>query len=362
MAAPAKYNEVMSVIKRRISEGDYLVDSIPGERRLAEETGVSYMTARRAVRQLLDEEVLIRAPSGSLDVHPSYSKRTKPAEVVLLYPAYPSSYLTQLRGVVSEFADRRGQNLRPAQFVHWDEQAVFESVAQAKGTVVIPHGPPIPSRLMEHFKNHKVVVLDGDFADRGIPSVRLFSDSCVLAVMEHLRRLGHRRVDCLNTQNRNVEIDRRIDIWRQWREDHGIAGQLHDDPAPNYTDPTIVAYRMMAELLDRNGADATAFVATTCPAAIGAIRACYERGVQVGPDVSIAAVNLEPPAEFFCPSITGLNTPDLTTVLAKCFDWFASDEPWIGSRLLEPADSALFRGESSTTPPKRSRGAAAAKR
>ena len=74
MAAPTKYNEVMSVIKRRIQEGDYLVESIPGERRLAEETGVSYMTARRAVRQLLEEEVLTRDDSGSLAIHPTFAK------------------------------------------------------------------------------------------------------------------------------------------------------------------------------------------------------------------------------------------------------------------------------------------------
>ena len=55
MAAPSKYQDVMAVIKQRIREGDYYVDSIPGERRLAEETGVSYMTARRAVLQLLEE-------------------------------------------------------------------------------------------------------------------------------------------------------------------------------------------------------------------------------------------------------------------------------------------------------------------
>src|ERR1700752_5488981 len=102
MAAPAKYTEVMSVIKRRIREGDYLLDSIPGERKIAEETGVSYMTARRAVQELLDAEVLIRGDSGALDVHPTYTRRAKPAEVVLLCPAYPSSYLTQLRVLVSD--------------------------------------------------------------------------------------------------------------------------------------------------------------------------------------------------------------------------------------------------------------------
>ena len=59
MPAPAKYTEVMSVIKRRIREGDYLLDNIPGERKIAEETGVSYMTARRAVQELLDEEAAL---------------------------------------------------------------------------------------------------------------------------------------------------------------------------------------------------------------------------------------------------------------------------------------------------------------
>ncbi|TWT77250.1 Bacterial regulatory protein, gntR family [Posidoniimonas polymericola] len=350
MAAPAKYNEVMSVIKRRISEGDYLVDSIPGERRLAEETGVSYMTARRAVRQLLDDEVLIRDESGALEVHPTYTKRIKPAEVVLLYPAYPSSYLTQLRVAVSEFATRRTINLRPTQFVHWDEKLVYDNVSQAKGTIIIPHGPPIPSRLLHHFNAHKVVILDGDFSTKGLPSVRLFSDDCIVAVLDHLRGLGHRRLDCLNTQNRNLEIERRIEIWRRWKERHSIEGELHDDPAPVATDPTIVAYRLMSRLLDQRQVEATAFIGTTCPAAIGAIRACYERGLAVGSDLSIAAVNLEPPAEFFCPSITGLNTPELTGVLAKCFDWFAGTSSWRGRMLLEPSGSALFAGESAGAP------------
>src|SRR5688572_9087662 len=115
MAPPIRYNEVISVIKQRIREGDYFVDAIPGERRLAEETGVSYMTARRAVQELLDESVLIRQPSGSLAVHPDYAKRVNPSEVSLLYPAYPSAYLTQLRVLVAEAAARRGLTLRPGQ-------------------------------------------------------------------------------------------------------------------------------------------------------------------------------------------------------------------------------------------------------
>lgn len=350
MAAPAKYTEVMSVIKRRIREGDYLLDSIPGERKIAEETGVSYMTARRAVQELLDEEVLIRDPSGSLDVHPRFTKRNKPAEVVLLCPAYPSGYLTQLRGFVSDFASKRSFGLRPAQFVHWDEKMVVEAVEQAKGTFIIPYGPEIPARLVESFQANKVVILDGDFTRDGLPSIRLFSDRCIERVMDHLYELGHRHVDCINTQNRNPEIDRRIDIWERWLRRRGVKGDLWDDPAPVFTDPTIIAYRQMSRLIDEKQSKATAFIGTTCPAAIGAIRACWERGLRVGKDLSICTVNIEPPAEFFCPSITGLNTPDLSDVLGHCFDWFGSRLSWRGPELLEPKESILFEGESTGRP------------
>ncbi len=346
MPSQAKYTEVMSVIERRIREGDYLLSSIPGERKIAEETGVSYMTARRAVLKLLDQKVLIRQPSGALDIHPSYAMQARPAEVVLLYPAYPSNYLTQLRGLVSDFAEKRGVRLRPAQYVHWDESTVVEAAEQARGAFVIPSGAEIPPRLIEIFKTNKVVILDGDYAGTGLPSIRLFSEENIEMVLEHLYELGHRHIDCVNTQNQNEEIERRIDIWQRWTKRKKVQGQLWDQPAPMFTDPTIVSYNLMARLLDENETRATAMVGTTCPAAIGMMRACWERSIRVGKDISICSINIEPPAEFFCPSITGLNMPSIAGVLENCFDWIFGAEQYAGQLLLEPQETSLFEGES----------------
>lgn len=352
----------MSVIKRRIREGDYLLTRFPGERKIAEETGVSYMTARRAVTHLLDEKVLVRGPSGALEIHPSYAKRAKPAQVVLLYPAYASAYLTQLRGLVSDYAQRQDVALRPAQYVHWDETTVLEAAEQARAAFIIPYGPQMPHRLVAPFRNNKVVILDGDFTADGLPSIRLFRDECVEQVFEHLYRLGHRRIDCLNTQNRNSEIDRRIAIWRNWRKRRGLPGTLWDDPAPYYTDPTEIARRCMRGLLAGKADLGSALVATTCPAAIGSMRACWEHGLQVGRDLSICSVNIEPPAEYFCPSITGLSTPDLKDVLEQCFQWFFSRQAWRGPLLVEPQTSELFRGESTGKPAPPDRSAASSRR
>ena len=60
------------------------------------------------------------------------------------------------------------------------------------------------------------MILDGDFTSDGLPSIRLFSDECIERVLDHLWKLGHRHIDCINTQNHNAEIDRRIGIWERW--------------------------------------------------------------------------------------------------------------------------------------------------
>jgi DNA-binding LacI/PurR family transcriptional regulator len=336
----------MSVIKRRISEGDYLLDDIPGERKIAEEIGVSYMTARRAILQLLEQQVLIRQPSGALDVHPAFAQQMKLAEVVLLYPSYPSNYLTQLRGIVSDYAQNSGTSLRPMQFIHWDERIVLEAVEQAKGVFIIPSGHPFPKRLAEPFRSNKVVVLDGDFTQYGVPSIRLFRDKCIERVLDHVYELGHRHIDFINAHDRNEEIERRISLWQKWMQKRNLEGQLWNDPAPVYTDPTVNAYKLMTGLLKDSRFKASAVITATCPAAIGAIRACWEGGIEPGKEISISTINLEPPAEFFYPSITGLSTPDLSSVLKQCFDWFLNEENWQGTRLLEPEDSVLFVGES----------------
>ncbi|MEX2308582.1 MAG: substrate-binding domain-containing protein [Pirellulales bacterium] len=103
---------------------------------------------------------------------------------------------------------------------------------------------------------------------------------------------------------------------------------------------------MTKAIISGRKTSASAIIGTTCPAAIGASRACWERGIEVGKDLSICAINIEPPAEFFCPSITGLNTPDLSDVLGRCFDWFLDRDSYRGPLLMEPKESSLFEGES----------------
>jgi DNA-binding LacI/PurR family transcriptional regulator len=341
-----KFKHVMSVIERRILQGDYVLSPIPGERKIAEETGVSHMTARKAVRGLLDRKVLIRRPNGQLEIHPGQQRDSGAAHFLLLYPAYASTYLTHLRQTVFEAAQQYGLSMRPVQYVHWDDPVVASATSNPAGLIFISSAENVPDHLLRMLVSSKSVCLDCDLSDRGVPSIRLFPDAHIFKVFEYLRQLGHRRIGCISTQHHNPEIERRIRLWRQWLARHDMSGELLESPTRSFSDATPAAHELMGDLLKRGPLASTAFVGTTFPAAVGAIRACWERGLVVGRDVSMCAINIEAPARFMTPSVTGLEAPKLTKLLSQCFDWFTNEREWTGPKRLEPLRCDLFQGES----------------
>ena len=346
-----KFKYVMSVIERRIRQGDYVLAPIPGERKIAEETGVSHMTARKAVRGLLDQKVLIRRPNGLLDIHPSRQADTGTSHFVLLYPAYASTYLTHLRQTVSEAAEQYGLSMRPVQYVHWDDPVVASAATNPVGVIFISSAEDVPAHLLRQLRESKSVSLDRDLSEHNVPSIRLFPDAHIVKVFSHLRELGHQRIDCISTQYHNPEIERRIKLWRDFLHRHDMTGELHERPTRSFGDTTPAAHELMTELLNKGALESTAFVGTTFPAAVGAQRACWEKGLAVGRDVSICAINIESPASFMTPSVTGLEMPNLAKVLQECFDWFSGSRSWPGNKCVEPNRAHLFIGESTGAAP-----------
>ena len=343
------FTEVMHALERRIASGEYMLKSLPGERKLAEQFGVSYMTARKAVIELVEREVLARRPNGSLVVHPGLEATQARCRVALLTPAFPAAHLLRLRAGVARATDRRGVLSRAFEYVHWEDAIVREAIDGADGLFIIPSTEPIPARLLKDITapGAKVVFLDGDLTDHGVPSVKLFAPEHLALIFDHLWELGHRRIDCLNAQGRNAEIDHRIADWRRWLDRRGGEGELFDDPTPPYEDTTSRAHLAMHEILKTRRDQLSALVCTTQPAAIGAMRACRDVGLEVGVDISICTVNNEPTGRFFCPSLTGLEMPAVEPLLEPALAWFASSElTWPSDPQISPEEPTLFKGES----------------
>ena len=69
-----KYIYVENRIKKDIECGD-IVDRLPGERTIAKELGISYMTVRKAIENLVREEILLKIPTKGTFVNDSKKTR-----------------------------------------------------------------------------------------------------------------------------------------------------------------------------------------------------------------------------------------------------------------------------------------------
>jgi len=163
--------------------------------------------------------------------------------------------------------------------------------------------------------------------------------------LEHLVNLGHRRIDCLNSQPRAPIIEGRIGSWETFIGDRGIEGSLY-----SLTEfaPLESAYQLVRNKLRAGSLLGPAMLCTTAPAALGAMRAFYEAGLKAGHDVSLCAVNDEGIGPYLVPSLTSLQSPPRVVYLRKALDWMLSGGQWQGPLLLQPHESEvpLFVGES----------------
>lgn len=331
------------MIAGRIAHADYLLTGLPGERQLAQELGLARATVRIALQDLLSQGALVRGENGRLGVAipPQTQKNIAFAALVR-----PSPDVELWRNGVLDALEGRDVVLRSVAFAHWDDAVLAEALANFDGLFLVPPSEPVPARLARKMKaaRCRVMVLDQNESEAGLPSATLFPPSSLTKLFEHLVALGHTRIDCLNTQETVPEICDRIQAWRAFLEQRGLDGQLHSQTERM---PILSAYENIRAALEIGRPLASALFCTTGPAAIGAIRALHEAGVRVGHDISIVAINSEGLGRFLYPSLTALEAAPRALVLRRAVEWMLGDVEWSGPLHFQPDDVPFFQGESS---------------
>ena len=358
------YRSVVDLLTKRVRQGHYASGGIPGERDLAVEAGVSYMTARKAVRQLIADGLLVRHGNGRVGINRQPAGRRQ-LRVAFIAPTFASGDIERWRLALDRACRALGAIVRPVLYIHWEDPLVLECVHGFDGVFLVPINEPLPPRLLTHFTatGGRLVVLNEDWSAYGVPSLTMFPAALCAPLLEHLHALGHRRIDCLNVQPENSEIRARIALWRTWLAGHRCEGDLISAPVLPYERPLGAAYAAMERSLAGPRGPAPALLAVTLPAAIGALRALHERGHVVGRDVAVGVINGEDAAAYQVPSLTALEAPDAQPFFAAFLAWMAAGRAWDGPLLVGPQSIPLVIRESTapatappTTPARRERG------
>ncbi len=343
-----KYLKIANLLEKRIHYGDYAVKEIPPERELALQTGVSRMTTRKAIQTLIKKNILVRLPNGQLEVNRQRGNQNRRLQLAFLEPAFHSLYADVWRGPVEIAADNLKASVRPIDFVHWDDPAIPDALNNFDGVFLLPVSEDFSPEVLNILKKSRapLVVFDQDLTEHGIPSAFIFPPVFVQHLLDHLDSLGHRHIDCLNTQPKEQICVQRIEQWNLWRAKHGYQGRLFDEPVKSYGFAWIQAYHVMGRLLDRGEFNASALFCTTQSVAIGAMRAMHERGLKVAKDISVCAANDDGTCQYLCPSITCLKKPDIVPHITLCVEWMArGGKNWVGPLLLKSASDPVFIGE-----------------
>lgn len=346
-----KYDQVSNLLRKRIVNGDYTLSGLPADRQLAEECGISYMTARRAVQELIDEGLIARGVNGRATPLMKRGDGSRVTQIAFLAPSWAASNFDTWRNTIEDKAAVIGATVRPVSFRHWDDPIIADAMNAFDGVFLLPSGEPIPSTTLDLIKRSRraIAFLEEDHSAHGIPSIEMIPMTFVHRLLDHLEANGHKRIACINVQPHNAITEGRIEQWRVWMAAHGYEGRLIDDPVESYTDPLPKAYEALKAAIANGKLDASAIVGITDAAAIGSMRALYEAGIEPGRDVAVVTIGPAGIGRYIIPSLTALELGDPSPYVAICLKWMASGGgPWTGSLRLRPLEPSLIIRESSS--------------
>jgi DNA-binding transcriptional regulator YhcF (GntR family) len=146
MPRPTKHHAISQLIKQRIDSGVYYGQAIPGAKAIAAELGVSYMTARKALEQLVERNVLTRLENSRLTATETAGQSKDRSRYLLLAPAFESFGLTALQMSIERVICPMGGVLNVKGYRNWHDTALMSAFDEDwAGIFMIPPSKARPN-------------------------------------------------------------------------------------------------------------------------------------------------------------------------------------------------------------------------
>lgn len=309
-----RYVKVKSHIRAKIIDGSFS-GRLPPEHQLAKDFGVSYMTVRRALGDLIDDGLVVREHGeGTFVSRPGNKRKLSRTILASLHRGIPGGlsnpyYAEILDGMEGE-CRRRGFSLAVTIGLD-DEIAKFRQTGRfipikADG-IVMPVSEHIRKEL-ETLSRFIPVVYIGDWQRRhAFPSVGVDTCKAFHSLMAHLLKLGHRRIAfAMHNYECNLEREGRLRAWRESMANAGIPEM------PGYffrTDDTFKGGLAAAEHFLSLKERPTAIACHCDIIAAGVLKGFLERGVNIPDEISVTGFDDIPLAAQMHPGLTTVSIP-----------------------------------------------------
>ena len=329
-----KYRQMVELLEQRIQNGEYPDGRLPAVRQLATDVGVSYLTARKAVQELKEFGVISHNESNRRIVIRKTGTRRPLVGVITPFWHF-SDWMRSIRDVTGEL----GGMVRFVSYSSNSDPVITEALsAEFDVLFVILPSDQENVRLIDRLRRFgkRVVVLFQDLSTEGLRSMIGVPPETVKILMNKLLERGCRRIDLVSTGNhKSADIARRIRVWREFLAEHKIPGSFLDPGIHPFEHPEPKIRKTLLNYFS-TGVEPDAFYCLTPGGVLGIYRACYEKKLRIGQDVSVFSFGEIEHARVL--------TPALATVSANLGLDRAMREV-IGQYLpgREPDDTMLFQ-------------------
>jgi DNA-binding LacI/PurR family transcriptional regulator/biotin operon repressor len=190
-----KYILVEKYIKQAIQQRQ-LTDKLPGERGLADELGVSYMTVRKGIENLVQQGILYKVPTKGtyVNIHQKNKTQTRTIGYFLdssIKSGISSPYYSLVFHAIEKEASKHGYSV-----VYFSERNnnKLQATLQKLDGVIATCFPRIEKTIQLIKQAVPVVVIDNSAADKSIPSVIIDNFNADVQSVDYICSLGHRSI------------------------------------------------------------------------------------------------------------------------------------------------------------------------
>lgn len=345
----AKYPEIAAVIEQRLRAGDFILGGLPGERKLAEELGVSHMTARRAMQDLIARGVLPRrSVADNHDVHRRPGKREQ-LSIALITSAYTSNSFLNWNYALEKIVAADGGIVRMVPYVSAHDSSITDALNGKFDGIFIMPPMNMPQILVDRLARvaSKTVMLFHDLTQYGIPCIYPGSDDEAEPLVEHLASLGHTRIDTINTQPIGPNMIRRFKSISAALAAHNMSGKLYNEPVEPFSHADEASSKLFGHLVDSGEFKATALICSTLGVSVGVYHAAYQRGIRIGKDLSVCSFDDPRGSRMMAPPLTTLDRPEPAELLKIGLEWIKSEgKNWNRPLEIQPEFMPVLVGQS----------------
>jgi DNA-binding LacI/PurR family transcriptional regulator len=356
MPVPPKHQEVRKALGDAVRAGEFARGSrLPSERELAARFGVSYMTARRAVADLVAVDLLerrgrsgtfVRAAAGVAEPDGPVAHRAASRVVHLVCPAGDDWLSRGFLRYGAQAVARQGWHSHVIRQHHGDGRAAVRALQRGELAIVLG-GNGEHDALAEAMSeaNGRAVVVANRMDERGVPSVLADDTHALRLAVSHLRDQGHHQIALLCNHPTHPVTRVQIGAWRSNCGDAAAPGALAARLLAVLVKPydclSTAAYeRVRAFLASDASRGVTALISLVDEMALAALAAARDAGRPVPEELAVVSLGDSALLAYAHPAVTCVDV-DLGRHLEHAVDLLAraSDgvvDPHDRLRLIEP--------------------------